>query len=67
MIETAADLKAARHTLGWSVNQMADALRLGGASFAAARRVREMESGERLISGPISVAVELLLRERGLE
>jgi len=59
MIETPADLKAARQALGWSLSQMADALRL--APPKGAQRVREMEAGAREISGPISVAVEALL------
>lgn len=55
---TPADLKSARHALGYSVNEMADALRLGANGHTA---IREMERGKREISGPVSVAVELML------
>lgn len=60
-IHTPADLKAARHELGWSLRQMARALRLAGTPDKAATRVREMESGARPISGPVMVAVEAFL------
>lgn len=60
MIETPADLKSARHALGWSVSEMARALRMGDTDQAA-KRLREMESGRRDISGPVAVAVEALL------
>lgn len=57
-ITTPDDLKAARHELGWSLRQMARALRLAGTPEKAATRVREMEDGRREISGPVCVAVE---------
>jgi transcriptional regulator with XRE-family HTH domain len=55
------DLAAARHRLGLSVTELAERLRLNmpnGRTF-----VREMETGKREISGPISVAIELMLKE----
>ena len=60
-ITTPDDLKAARQSLGWSLRQMARALRLAGTPEKAATRVREMESGTRPISGPVMVAVEAFL------
>lgn len=58
MIETPADLEQARTQLGWSLWDMARALRLNGEREQAAKRVREMENGARQISGPVAVAVE---------
>jgi transcriptional regulator with XRE-family HTH domain len=60
-ITTPNDLKTARQVLGWSLRQMARALRLAGSDAKAATRVREMESGSRPISGPVAVAVEAFL------
>jgi len=60
-IQTPDDLKAARARLGWSLRQMARALRLAGTPDKAATRVREMEDGRRDISGPVAVAVEAFL------
>ena len=57
-ITTPADLKAARQSLGWSLRQMARALRLAGPDDKTATRVREMEDGRRDISGPVCVSVE---------
>lgn len=70
MIRTAEDLERARHRLGWSVTQLARALRLCGVDAPAddqgvkqaAKRIREMENGVRDISGPVSVAVEGFLQ-----
>ena len=59
MIETGADLKAARHALRWSLSEMAGALRLTGAN--AERMLRDMEAGAKPVSGPIAVAVEAYL------
>jgi hypothetical protein len=58
---TSHELHAARQQLGWSVYEMADALRLGGSSEKGGQRVREMESGAKEISGPVAVAVEAFL------
>lgn len=52
-VETAADLKAVRHGLGWSLRQMARALRLSGSPDKTATRVREMEDERRPVSGPV--------------
>lgn len=60
-ITTPADLKSARQSLGWSLRQMARALRLASAETKGADRVREMEDGRREISGPVTVAVEAFL------
>lgn len=59
---TGVDLKVARRTLGLSTTGMAERLRL--AMPNGRTLVREMESGKREISGPISVAVELMLRDK---
>lgn len=61
MITTAADLKAARASLGWSLRTMARALRLASAETKGADRVREMEDGRRDISGPVTVSIEAFL------
>lgn len=70
MIRTGADLKAARQALGWSLVELAEALRLRGVEHVRpdeerasnrATRVRKMETGNYPISGPVSVAVEAFL------
>lgn len=61
MIRTPHELYEARKALGWTIAEMARELRLGGAGDKPAQYVREMESGARPISGPISVAVEAFL------
>lgn len=61
MIENGPHLKQAREALGWSPADMARALRLAGDRSQGEKRVREMESGKRQISGPVSVAVESFL------
>jgi hypothetical protein len=61
MITTPDDLYRARKRLGWSVYEMADALRLTGTREKAGQRVREMEAGDKPISGPVAVAVESFL------
>ena len=63
-IKTGSDLREARRLLGWSVIELADALRLSGDRGTVSKRVREMESGQREISGPICALVEKLLDER---
>lgn len=60
MIRTGADLKAARHALGWSVAEMARALRLSDPDGNGADRLRAMERGEKPLSGPLTVAAEAL-------
>jgi cytoskeletal protein RodZ len=58
---TGNDLRDARQTLGLSLTEMAERLRL--ALPNGRTMLREMESGKRDVSGPISVAVEMMLKE----
>jgi DNA-binding XRE family transcriptional regulator len=53
-------LKLARNHMGYSVNEMADALRLSPASGGTT--IRKMESGKVNITGPISVAVDAMMK-----
>ena len=53
-------LKLARHSMGYSVNEMADALRLS--SENGGTTIRKMESGKVRITGPIMVAVDAMLK-----
>ena len=53
-------LKLARHRMGYSVNEMADALRLSPANGGTT--VRKMEAGKVRITGPIMVAVDTMLK-----
>lgn len=57
-IDNGAALKAAREALGLGVRELADRLRLVGNGDVV---IREIERGRRDITGPIAVAVELLL------
>lgn len=57
---TPAQLRFARESMGWSSNQLGQAVRLS-ASIAGSH-IREMETGARPISGPITVCVEAFLR-----
>ena len=59
-ILTPAKLKQARRDLGYSLNDMADALRLS--STTGATTLRKMEAGKVNISGPIMVAVSAMLK-----
>jgi rhamnose utilization protein RhaD (predicted bifunctional aldolase and dehydrogenase) len=61
MIKTGPELKQVRQAMGWSPLELARALRLAGDASQGEKRVREMESGVREISGPVSVAVEAFL------
>jgi hypothetical protein len=61
MIKTGPHLKQARDALGWSPSELARALRLAGGPDQGEKRVLEMESGRRQISGPVAVAVESFL------
>lgn len=54
-------LRETREQLGLSITEMAQRLRL--ALPNGRTMLREMESGKRDVSGPISVAVELMLKE----
>jgi transcriptional regulator with XRE-family HTH domain len=53
-------LKLARNHMGFSVNEMADALRLSPANGGTT--IRKMEAGKINITGPISVAVDAMLK-----
>jgi len=57
---TPAKLKLARIYLGYSLSDMADALRLSPDNGATS--VRKMESGKVRITGPIMVAVDAMLK-----
>lgn len=57
---TPAKLKLARIYMGYSVTEMADALRLSPDNGGTI--VRKMESGKVRISGPIMVAVDAMLK-----
>jgi transcriptional regulator with XRE-family HTH domain len=57
-ITTPDDLKAARHRLGWSLRQMARALRLKDPDGKGADHLREMEENRRPITGPVTAAAE---------
>ncbi len=59
MIENGTDLKRARKELGWTVNNLVDALRLSPDN--GSRAIRRMEAGAQPVTGPISVAVEAFL------
>lgn len=61
MITTGPHLQQARQALGWTHTDLARALRLAGDASQGEKRVREMESGRRQISGPVAVAVESFL------
>ena len=61
MITTGPHLKQARVALGWTPAELARALRLSGGEAQGSKRVLEMESGRRDISGPVAVAVESFL------
>ena len=61
MISTPEHMKQVRAALGWSPAELARALRLAGGPAQGEKRVLEMESGRREISGPVSVAVESFL------
>ncbi len=53
------ELTAARKELGWSLADMADALRL--AQSSGRDTIRKMESGKINVTGPIAVATEAFL------
>lgn len=60
MIETGDHLRQAREAMGWSPADLARALRFK--ENHGASRILEMEAGKRALSGPLTVAVEALLR-----
>jgi transcriptional regulator with XRE-family HTH domain len=55
---TGDEMREARVSLDWSQYELADALNLGGTTAKGAQRVREMEAGDRPISGPIARLME---------
>jgi hypothetical protein len=57
-IEHGRQLRAARVTLGLTPTELGTRLRLRG---QPGNRIDDMEKGERPISGPVAVAVELML------
>jgi DNA-binding transcriptional regulator YiaG len=60
---TPQEVRAARAALGLSANGLAEALRLGK---GGGRTVRRWESGQVPISGPATVAIQLMLKEAKL-
>jgi transcriptional regulator with XRE-family HTH domain len=62
MITNGEHLRQAREAMGFSHAELARALRLAGGDKQGEKRVREMEAGKRDISGPVTVAVEAILR-----
>ena len=62
MITNGVHLKQAREAMGLSHAELARALRLSGGDKQGEKRVREMEAGKRDISGPVTVAMEAMLR-----
>ena len=57
---TPTELRAARHHLGYSTAALARRLRLG---MNGGRTVRRWEAGDRPISGPVQVAIELMIAD----
>lgn len=55
------EIKAARRRLGLTQQGLAEALRLGP---NGERTIRRWEQGDIPVTGPASVAIELLLREQ---
>jgi transcriptional regulator with XRE-family HTH domain len=62
MITNGEHLRQAREAMGFSHAELARALRLAGGDKQGEKRVREMEAGKRDISGPVTVAMEAMLR-----
>ena len=62
MIINGPHLQQARQAMGWTHGDLARALRLAGDPEQGEKRVREMESGRRQITGPVAVAVESFLK-----
>lgn len=60
-IETGDDVARARRTLGLSSYELADLLRLGADTKAGAAKIREIEAGNRRLTGALSVAIEAIL------
>ena len=60
MIETGDHLRQAREAMGWSPEDLARALRVSDTHGGS--RILELEAGKRQLTGPVTVAVEALLR-----
>lgn len=58
---TGPDLRRARLSLGFTLYDMARALRLSGGRDASIKHLRAMESGEKPVSGPVSRVAQALL------
>lgn len=59
IIRNGKDLKRARKILGWTVNDLSDALRLSPGT--GNRTIRRIEAGDSHVTGPICVATEAFL------
>lgn len=59
IIRNGRDLKRARKILGWTINDLADSLRLSEGT--GNRTIRRMEAGDSHVTGPIAVATEAFL------
>ena len=57
---TPAELRAARKRLGMTQSQLATALQLGK---DGKRAIQRWECGDRAISGPVAVAIEMMLEK----
>jgi len=60
LITTGDHLRQAREAMGWSPADLARALRFNEKHGAS--RILELEAGKRALTGPVTVAVEALLR-----
>lgn len=60
MIEDGEDFRSARKSLGFSIADMGQALRLKPEN--SSRTIRRIESGNSAVSGPVAVAVEAMLK-----
>lgn len=58
------ELRQSREALGYSQSGLAEALRMGK---NGAKRIREMEQGDKEISGPIESYVRLRLKSAALD
>jgi hypothetical protein len=62
MITNGTHLRQAREAMGFSHAELARVLRLAGGDKQGEKRVREMEAGKRDISGPVTVAIEAIMK-----
>jgi len=60
VIETGDHIRQAREAMGWTPEELGRALRFSDKHGGS--RILEMEAGKRQISGPVTVAVEALLK-----